>query len=261
MSNFFSISDPVFLSQENMRGNPHCRPIVLCDFDGTISLVDVTDTLLNHFGQDGCDELEALWCSGQIGSQECMSKQIALLDASFDELNSVLAKIKIDPFFKAFVQFAQKNHIDVHIVSDGLDYAIQSILANNGLAPLPVYANELKHDNQRGWKLQFPYSAPDCEKASGNCKCAHVKKQRQTFSPIFYVGDGTSDFCVSNKVDYVFAKDKLIHFCQQHKINHSQIADFSHVIELMPTLLSVFDHSFTKQPNICGTQYKSVISL
>ena len=33
--------------------------MVQSDFDGTISLLDVTDTLLNRFGKPGWQELEA----------------------------------------------------------------------------------------------------------------------------------------------------------------------------------------------------------
>jgi len=35
--------------------------MVQSDFDGTISLLDVTDTLLNRFGKPGWQELEEAW--------------------------------------------------------------------------------------------------------------------------------------------------------------------------------------------------------
>lgn len=240
MTAFFSISETMYLKNNQMAGLNSQQPIVLCDFDGTISLVDVTDTLLEHFGQEGCEQLEARWQAGEIGSQECMSKQVALLDASLDELNRVLANIDIDPHFKSFVEYAQQNQIMVHIVSDGLDYAIQTILARHQLDFIPVYANRLLHDNGRGWRLDFPYSNPNCLKASGNCKCEHVKKQQASYSPILYVGDGSSDYCVANKVDYVFAKDKLIDFCLQQHIGHSPITGFDEVIEQLPILCAAF---------------------
>ncbi|MDF7666541.1 MtnX-like HAD-IB family phosphatase [Orbaceae bacterium ESL0727] len=206
------------------------NPIVLCDFDGTISEKDVTDTLLSHFGQAGCDELEEQWLAGEIGSQECMSKQIALLDANLDEVNQVLAELKIDPAFKTFVKIAQKQNIPVHIVSDGLDYAIRFILNRHGLGDLPIFANHLLYDNDRRWRLEFPYANKGCIKGSGNCKCRHVSQQKADhFNQILYVGDGTSDYCVSHKVDLVFAKDKLIHYCQENQINYCAIEGFADV--------------------------------
>ncbi|WP_202115416.1 MtnX-like HAD-IB family phosphatase [Gilliamella sp. Pas-s25] len=210
----------------------HHTPIILCDFDGTISIKDVTDTLLSHFGQDGCDELEELWVNGKIGSQECMSKQIALMDASLDELNDVLSQIEIDPDFKSFIQYTEQNNIPVHVVSDGLDYAIEFILKRHSIKHLPIFANKLLHNNARSWRLEFPYANKDCIKKSGNCKCNHVKKQ-QYFPQILYVGDGSSDYCVSHNVDFVFAKDKLIHYCEKHKIEHCAIKSFANVTQAL----------------------------
>ena len=59
---------------------------ILCDFDGTISQEDVTDSLLMRFGRPGWDALEVDWRAGKIGSRQCMAGQIALLDCSEDEL-------------------------------------------------------------------------------------------------------------------------------------------------------------------------------
>ncbi|OTQ73567.1 MULTISPECIES: MtnX-like HAD-IB family phosphatase [unclassified Gilliamella] len=228
MNTFSSITNHLFQPSYTH----HQNPIILCDFDGTISVKDVTDTLLSQFGQDGCDELEELWVSGKIGSQECMSKQIALMDASLEELNQALAKIEIDDNFKAFIDHTEKNHIPVHVVSDGLDYAIQFVLKHHGIEHLPIYANKLMHNNQRSWRLEFPFANKDCIKQSGNCKCNHVKQQ-QHFPQILYVGDGTSDFCVSHHVDLVFAKDKLINYCEKNNIKHSAIESFADVTEAL----------------------------
>ncbi len=48
---------------------------ILCDFDGTISLEDVIDSLLEKYGQPGWQELEDQWKAGKIGSRECMQGQ------------------------------------------------------------------------------------------------------------------------------------------------------------------------------------------
>lgn len=210
---------------------------VLCDFDGTISEKDVTDTLLDHFGNDTCIELEKQWQEGVIGSRECMRQQIANMDASLSELDNVLTTIRIDPAFSKFIHLARDMHLNVHIVSDGLDYAIRSILNRYGYDFLPVYANRLLHNQQRGWKLEFPYANEHCHKASGNCKCQHRQKL-SGFEKVFYVGDGTSDFCVADKVDLVFAKDKLIDFCQQRGIQYYPIQDFSDVAAILPNLIA-----------------------
>ena len=46
---------------------------VVCDFDGTIALEDVTDGLLERFAEPRWRKIEAQWLAGEFGSQECMA--------------------------------------------------------------------------------------------------------------------------------------------------------------------------------------------
>ncbi len=215
--------------------------IILCDFDGTISTEDTTDVLLESFGMDGWRELEQDWLDGLIGSRECMGSQIGMLNVNSETLYSRLATMTIDPDFKAFNDAAAAQQVPLQIISDGLDSAIQFILSRYELAHLPIYANKLIEQENNRWSLEFPYAEADCLKASGNCKCARaasVKITPQlTSQRILYIGDGSSDFCVSNRVDVVLAKDKLIDYCQDRGITHHAIRNFKDALALLPEIL------------------------
>ena len=153
---------------------------IQCDFDGTISLQDVTDTLLQRHGMPGWEDLEEAWERGEIGSRECMSGQVALLDMSVAELREALEQVHVDPGFVRFVDQARQLGIGVQVVSDGLDYAIQVILAREGMGDLPIVANRLLPAGPRRWKLETPWSRPDC--ASANCKCGQLAGQQAAAS-------------------------------------------------------------------------------
>ncbi|OYQ87815.1 phosphatase [Wohlfahrtiimonas chitiniclastica] len=211
--------------------------IFLCDFDGTISLKDVTDTLIEHFGQAGCDELEAAWEAGMIGSLECMKGQIALLKADTAALNACLDTIAIDPTFVDFLQAMATAEVPVAIVSDGLDYAIDYILQRHGITNVPIIANHLVYDGDEAWHLEFPYATTFCKKQSGNCKCHQADILYQTYDQVLYVGDGTSDFCVSHVIDFVYAKGKLIHYCDKHGLPHHAITEFADILPHVAPLL------------------------
>src|SRR4051812_696807 len=150
---------------------------IQCDFDGTISKDDVTDSLLQRFGRDGWQALEEAWERGDIGSREGMKGQIALLDMSREELDAHLAAMDIDPHFPAFVQRARALGITVQVVSDGIDLAIHAILQRNGLDDLPVFANHLVQAGPRLWQLQSPHASAACTRASGNCKCERLAER------------------------------------------------------------------------------------
>ncbi|KQX97176.1 hypothetical protein ASD22_07705 [Rhodanobacter sp. Root480] len=55
---------------------------ILCDFDGTISVEDVIDSLLDRFGRPGWEVLEQNWRASRIGSCEGMAGQVDLLQMS-----------------------------------------------------------------------------------------------------------------------------------------------------------------------------------
>lgn len=208
---------------------------ILCDFDGTISYKDVTDTLLDTFGMPGWQALEQRWEKGEIGSQECMSGQIALLNASQEELNACLASINIDPYFADFVRHAAMHNVPLHIVSDGLDYAIRYILQANGINNIPIIANQLQQVGERSWSLNFPFYSPHCLKASGTCKCTIA--QKFSHGKFLMIGDGRSDFCVSQIADHVFAKKDLIKECKRSGVSFSVIEDFSQAPNRLDWLL------------------------
>lgn len=209
---------------------------ILCDFDGTISDVDVTDTLLEAFGQKGWRDLEQQWEQGKIGSQTCMAEQIALLDMSKKELDECLSRIKIDPYFAEFVSAAKQRGIQLHIVSDGLDYAISKILNEHGITPTSIIANHLQQVDERKWGLSFPWYNKDCLKASGTCKCNVARTVAN--NRFLMIGDGRSDFCVSGIANHVFAKDSLVQECKRLRLSFDIMQNFSVATKLLDNLLS-----------------------
>jgi 2,3-diketo-5-methylthio-1-phosphopentane phosphatase len=182
---------------------------ILCDFDGTVSTVDVTDRLLEAHARPGWEALEARWARGEIGSRACLCGQVALLDMSRADLERALDTIEVDAAFPRFIAEAERRGWPVAIVSDGLDLAIAGVLERHGLARVPVRANRLVQIAERRWRLAFPYEDAACTSASGNCKCALVRAHAGV-ERVLYVGDGASDFCVAPRADRLLAKGRLL---------------------------------------------------
>lgn len=224
------MSDPVaFLPpQKNPDGW-----VIQCDFDGTISVADVTDALLERFGRPGWREIEAEWEAGEIGSGECMKRQVALLDMRRCELDEFLAGMAIDPHFASFVAAARRLGIALEVVSDGIDHAIHRILALHRLEGLPVRANHLVQVDERRWRLTSPHASTACVSACATCKCELLAQHAAASRKVLFVGDGRSDFCVADKADAVLAKSRLIDHCVQHGIAHAPFRDFEQALALM----------------------------
>jgi haloacid dehalogenase-like hydrolase len=93
----------------------------LVDFDGTIAPDDPTDRLLERFAAPTWREIEAAWQSGKISSQECLSRQVALMRVTPAALEQQIDAVKVDPGFARFLEFCRQRGGEVTIVSDGFD--------------------------------------------------------------------------------------------------------------------------------------------
>lgn len=198
------------------------KPIIFADFDGTISQVDVTDLVLTQLAHPSWREVEQEWSRGLIGSRECLERQMALVDASAKELNSLIDSVPVDPHFAAFYRWANRREMPLVVVSDGFDLIIRRVLKNTG------FSGPLHHGTQlfssvlkiRGRRVEpsFPYAGPPCEHDCATCKVEVIRRMRGSARPVIFIGDGLSDRFAALAADVVFAKRHLLSYCRENDI-------------------------------------------
>jgi 2-hydroxy-3-keto-5-methylthiopentenyl-1-phosphate phosphatase len=208
---------------------------VLVDFDGTIAQDDPTDRLFERFADPYWRVLEEAWQRGRISSRECMQRQVELLRVSPEELDEQIANIRIDPSFRAFVEFCAAEGGDVRIVSDGLDRVVEGTLIRAGLA-VPFFANRLEWQGEQRWRLRLPFARADCRSDAANCKCSHA--QSLCSRPRVVVGDGRSDFCAATSADYVIARGPLVDHCRSTGKRHATFDSFAEVTKHLAAWLA-----------------------
>ena len=215
---------------------------VVCDFDGTISAVDVTDRILETYADAEWLDIEAEWKRGSIGSRECLSRQIQLVRADTAQIDQLADTIAIDPQFKSFADFCARAGVRLVVVSDGLDRVIARILQRNDLGHLPVYANSLLSIEADKHRLVSPHQDADCCSKAGTCKCAVIADlPSNSVEPlVLFVGDGQSDFCAAARMaDVVAAKSKLLSYLRSIGKACVPFATFADVQQILAKLLSV----------------------
>jgi 2-hydroxy-3-keto-5-methylthiopentenyl-1-phosphate phosphatase len=214
---------------------------ILCDFDGTIALDDVTDTILAALADPGWRTIEEDWAAGRIGSRACMTSQVALLRGEWPDLDRVVDAIAVDPHFAAFAAACASRSFPLIVVSDGLDYAINRILAREGVV-LPVRANRLRRGAGGTWSLDPPFASRICESDAAHCKCLSLSAPPGTLTVV--VGDGRSDVCVAGRAGFVFAKalpggpSTLLRHCREQDIPHLAYETFADVAAGLAALTS-----------------------
>jgi 2-hydroxy-3-keto-5-methylthiopentenyl-1-phosphate phosphatase len=213
---------------------------ISCDFDGTITLVDTVDAILETFAEPEWREVEKDWEAGKMGSRECLGAQTALLRVSPADLDAFIDDIAVDADAKEFFADCVKLSLPVSVVSDGYDWVVRRVLSRMGLRGLPIVANRLVHMGEDRWSLRFPYSAANC--GSGVCKCAVVNQPAK----LVHIGDGRSDMCVSDKCDVVFAKGRLLEHRNRLGLESIGFETFATVRALLPALPALEPQAATR---------------
>ena len=207
------------------------KKLILCDFDGTISVEDTGYALLAHFSSGDWEAIDRKFCEGQIGSREAYAQIAQILRGDESSIRRFLRQhSKIDSYFLPFYQACRQAGIDVKIVSDGLDFYIRTILEAHHLSDIPFYANHARFANGKKLAITFPYANDECGRC-GTCKRKLVQLHRKEYDSILFAGNGLSDRCAAQEADFVFAKDSLYSYCVDQDISCHFFKDFGEILK------------------------------
>jgi len=193
------------------KNEPFHPVVILCDFDGTITPLDHSNFIFLRFATSGLKYVEQ-WEKGLITTRQQIDLTFATMDTGPGEIADALKEIPLDPTFYELMVFADQNDLGLAVVSDGLDWPIEVILAQHGIQGLPVYSNHMTFEGRKP-VCTYPWYDPSTP-MSGICKPLIVRHYRETGSRIVYIGDGRSDREAAREADLVFAKGVLAEFCR-----------------------------------------------
>ena len=221
------------------------KPIVFCDFDGTVTQDDVTDRILEELGDSGWRELESAWVQGMIGSRECLERQMALIRASSKQLNALIDAVAIDPGVASFYNFTEEAGIPFYILSDGFDYVVRRVLRRVGADGelrngKHLFTSSMEIEDNR-LRVSFPHDARVCEHGCATCKPAIIRRIGRGHRPVVFIGDGLSDRFAVEQSDLVFAKKQLLAHCRKNNIACMPFETFAEIEATLGTMFSLPD--------------------
>lgn len=186
---------------------------LVVDFDGTACRQDVSELLLDAFGEPGWEAYDEAVDRGEMGLREAARHQAAMLHGSREAMLAyALERAELDPTFPPFVAWARSRGLPLEVVSDGFAFYIRPMLERAGLGDLPVLTNEMVFDGRP--TLLHPNGHPACV-GCGTCKMLAVQRLRADHGPVAFVGEGQSDRYGALYADVVFAKDALAPICER----------------------------------------------
>ncbi|WP_077617387.1 2-hydroxy-3-keto-5-methylthiopentenyl-1-phosphate phosphatase [Bacillus sinesaloumensis] len=208
------------------------KPIIFCDFDGTITNTDNIIAIMKKFAPPEWEQLKDQVLSQAIPIQEGVSKMFALLpSASRKEITEyILEHAEIREGFEEFVAFLKEQGIPLYIVSGGIDFFVEPLL--DGLVSKEqIYCNKADFSKER-INIVWPYTCDEkCEYDCGCCKPTLIRKLAKQTDFKIVIGDSITDLQAAKLADKVIARDFLVEKCKELEITHTPFHSFFGVIE------------------------------
>ncbi|MGZ6123466.1 MAG: HAD-IB family phosphatase [Myxococcales bacterium] len=209
---------------------------VVCDFDGTATLLDIGDEISRHFcGADYLEVQKKLFLEGKLSTRAIIQSIYTPIRATEAEVIAfALETARIRPGFVELVAAARDRGAPFQLDSGGLRQYVEAVIAVH-LPPdlrahVQVRANEATFSPQ-GLRVRYPFEtesrAAGCD-ACGSCKrVAIAEARRKGASYVLGIGDGFADRCLVQFADRTFArKDSYLHrYCQEHGLDCTPFTD------------------------------------
>lgn len=208
--------------------------LVIFDFDDTAAVENVARLLLDRFGDGAFERIQADYSAGKLLFKDYQELAFLSLQTSVTEMRSYAAETaRLRPGFSDAVAAAERAGAQVAIVSAGLDFYIEPVLAKHGFAGLPmtsVGTGRFAGDASQ-LKYFYPAAREGCPADWAVCKCRAFEEALGSGQEVVFVGDGTrSDACAAARATTVFARARLLDHCRSKGIRATPFDDLYPVV-------------------------------
>ncbi len=210
------------------------KTLVQCDFDGTITEEDISFPMLDAFADGDWQQLFREYEEGKISVGRCNTLAFAMVKADRQSLlEIVMSKMKVRSGFHELVACCRRKGFRFVVVSNGLDFYIEEILRDIGLADIEAFAAETQFHPDG---LAVQYIGPDGSRLDSDFKVAYVNSFLREGYRIIYAGNGNSDIAPARQCSHIFATGALLDYCRQTNLNCTPFTDFSEVVSVLELL-------------------------
>jgi 2-hydroxy-3-keto-5-methylthiopentenyl-1-phosphate phosphatase len=221
---------------------------LLIDYDGTIALTDVSDTVMAEYVSGGWEAEAAAYDAGLIGSRRLMDLEMAMVDSDPAALYATAAAQPHDPGFVPLVRAAQAAGVPIEIVSDGFGFFIGPAMVALGVPDLPIATARTTFQGRRA-SITYPFGNPRCL-VCGTCKRDRVLAHRAAGRQVVFIGDGESDRYAAGYSDVVFAKRSLVRICLEAGWPFRRWTEFREIEEWLRTTVEAWTADPTTLPRV-----------
>jgi len=203
--------------------------IIQCDFDGTLTVEDMGFYLLDNFAKGDWRQWLQDYRDKKITVGEFNSRAFATVRTAKEELLAAIRReTRLREGFSELVAYCREKGFRLAIVSNGVDFYINSILTEAGLGDVEAHAATSRF-HPGGLKVQ--YIGPDGVPLNNDFKAAYTRFFREQGYKVAYVGNGPSDAAPASLSQHVFARDGLLEYCKEKNLPCQPFDDMHDVIK------------------------------
>ena len=203
--------------------------LIQCDFDGTIIRNNMSVCIREEFLHGNWQKIEEDYLAGRITVEQSNTLQFRSIKEPETRLREfVRGHIDVRPGFSEFIEYCVQNNITFVIVSSGLDFYIETVLAEIGMADLELYCAQTSFTPEG---ISVSYTDPYGNEVDSGFKCSYLNWLRQRDNTILYLGDGLSDVEAACQADHVFALSTLQKQLDAVSVNYHAFTDFFDVMQ------------------------------
>ncbi|MDP2920174.1 MAG: HAD-IB family phosphatase [Dehalococcoidia bacterium] len=204
------------------------KTLVQCDFDGTVTVKDMSFLLLDEFAGPAWRELDDEYVAGKITVGRFNELAFNMVKASRQEMLDFLAfHTALRPGFREMAEYCRQRNIRLVVVSNGLDFYIDDIFRKEGISGVEYHAAETSF-YPGGLKVR--YVSPEGKVLDSAFKESYLLKHLAEGYRVAYIGDGRSDFLPAKQCQRVFATGTLLELCQSDGVSCMPFSSFKEII-------------------------------
>ncbi len=183
---------------------------IFTDYDGTITVQDTVDLVLDTFGAADWRDTSARIDATGAGDIERMAAEFVGLATSIENVREFIREnVTIDETFVDFLAHCRSRGWEVVVLSQGMGESVEEMFAKYGIDGVEWHANALGGEDG-DLRIEFPERGTVVDEfyrdREGVYKPGHIRRAAREGFTTVYIGDGITDRDPAEVADVVFAK-------------------------------------------------------
>ncbi|MDY7024395.1 MAG: HAD-IB family phosphatase [Cyanobacteriota bacterium] len=203
------------------------KPIVFCDFDGTITIEETFVAMLKQFAPQISAEIMPKLYNQELTLRQGVRQMLeSIPSARYPEVIEFSRRQQIRPGLVEFIDFLDSQAVPFVVVSGGIRIMVETVLGDLVNRVAAIYAVDID--------AQEDYWRVNSEFESGTELVAKVKVMDLYESDEkIAIGDSVTDLNMALNVPLIFARDRLAKYLEEQQKPYIFWTDFFEVCDYL----------------------------